>query len=54
MWISDDTTQNLTAQWHQLSNDVMLLSSLGESQLYMGGKNEIMLTLLFQDFTSVL
>ena len=32
MWINDDTTWNLTAQRHQLSSDVMQLSSLGESQ----------------------
>lgn len=37
MWISDDTTQNLTAQRHKISNDVMQLSSLGESQSYGGG-----------------
>lgn len=53
MWISDDTTQSLTAQWHKLSNDVMQLSSLGESQPYRGEENEIILTLLFQDLTSV-
>ena len=32
MWITDDTTWNLTAQRHKLSSDVMQLSSLGESQ----------------------
>lgn len=32
MWINDDTTQNLTAQRHKISGDVMQLSSLGESQ----------------------
>lgn len=32
MWITDDTTWNLTAQRHKLSSDVMHLSSVGESQ----------------------
>lgn len=55
MWISDDTTQNLTAQRHKISNDVMQLSSLGESQSYGGGGDvrKSLLTLLLLDLSSV-
>lgn len=41
MWISDDTTWNLTAQRRKLSSDVMPLSSPGKSQRYGGEINEI-------------
>lgn len=50
MWIRHDTTQRLTAQRRQLSSDVMLLSSPGESRQH--GRREKMesyVTLLLPD-----
>lgn len=50
MWINDDTTWTLTAQRHKLSSDVMLLSSLGESQNGGGGCEEIITVLIIAGF----